>query len=106
MWAVSIQRVKLQPIKYSYKLMRGHWTRETTYVSEMQRCFILYPSLHFYLHQIWGNIRGKHKTICWAAEIIITWNAGMILLLSSSEETLMCLFISFVLRNIEIHQVQ
>lgn len=39
--SVSIQRVKLHPITYTYKLMQGHWTRETTYVSEMQRCFIL-----------------------------------------------------------------
>lgn len=61
---------------------------------------LLCTSLHFYSRQTPANIREKHKTICWAAEIIITWSPGINLLLSPPERTLTYLFISFVLRNV------
>lgn len=105
MWPLSFQRVKLHPIKYTYKRKLDHWGRETTYVSEMQRGFILHPSLHFCFQHTGENIRGKCRTICWAAEIMITWNCCIIPLLSAPEKRLMHWFVPFVLHNVKIQQV-
>lgn len=99
---MSIQIVKSHPIKSTYKLRRGHWTRETTYVSENAKMFYCRTPHCTSIFTRFGKT--SEESTKHFAEIIITWNTGIILLLSS-EETLMHLFISFVLRNAEIHQV-